>query len=115
MVFRDMQGEYIFSGRASRHKIEGSLPEKKGHDLFDLWYGLTKGKANPRRIAEAFARYIDFQELEITQKQLRKNVLLKIKDRNFTADTIPLLRPDVSYSADDAFAFLDEQLLRFLD
>ena len=96
-------------------KLRALYQRKKGRDLFDLWYGLTKGKANPGRIAEAFGRYIEFQELKITRKQLRKNVFLKIKDRNFTADTQPLVRPDVDYSVEDAYACLDERLLSVLD
>lgn len=96
-------------------KLRALYQRKKGRDLFDLWYGLTKGKANPERIAKAFGSYVEFRELKITRKQLRKNLLLKIKDRNFSADTRPLLRPDIDYSVEDAFACLDEKLLSVLD
>lgn len=96
-------------------KLRALYQRKKGRDLFDLWYGLTKGGAKPEKIAKAFRRYIEFQELMITQKQLRKNILLKIKDRNFTADTQPLLRPDIDYSVQDAYLHLDEKLLAILD
>jgi predicted nucleotidyltransferase component of viral defense system len=96
-------------------KLRALYQRKKGRDLFDLWYGLTKGKADPRKIAEAFRRYVELQELKITQKQLRKNLLLKIKDRNFTNDTLPLLRPDINYSVEEAYLRLDEKLLSLLD
>lgn len=95
-------------------KLRALYQRKKGRDLFDLWYGLTKGKANPGKIARAFSHYVEFQELKITQKQFRKNLLLKINDRNFTNDTQPLLRPGIAYSAGDAYALLNEKLLRLL-
>jgi predicted nucleotidyltransferase component of viral defense system len=95
-------------------KLRAFYQRKKGRDLFDLWYGLTKGKTKPGKIAQAFRCYVEFQGLKITRKQLRKNLLLKIKDRNFTSDTIPLLRPDIDYSAKDAFSFLNERLIHLL-
>jgi len=96
-------------------KLRALYQRKKGRDFFDLWYGLTRGKANPGKIAEAFRRYIAFQQLRVTQKQLRRNVRLKLKERVFVSDTFPLLRPDIDYSVEDAYALLDEKLLSILD
>ncbi len=95
-------------------KLRALYQRKKGRDLFDLWYGLTKGKADPGKIAGAFSRYIEFQGLKITQEQLQKNLILKINDRNFTNDTQPLLRADIAYSAKDAYLILNEKLLMLL-
>jgi hypothetical protein len=78
-------------------------------------YGLTKGKANPGKIAEAFRSYVEFQELKIARTELRSNLLLKIKNPNFVYDTFPLLRSDIAYSVEDAFAHIDERLLSVLD
>lgn len=95
-------------------KLRALYQRKKGRDLFDLWYGLTKGKAEPGKIAEAFHRYLESKGLRITREQLQRNLLLKIKDRNFLIDTQPLLRPDISYSAEEAYSLLEEKLVNLL-
>ena len=95
-------------------KLRALYQRKKGRDLFDLWYGLTKGKAEPEKVVEAFRRYLKSQGLRITREQLQRNVLLKIKDRNFLIDTQPLLRPDISYSAEEAYSLLEEKLVNLL-
>jgi len=95
-------------------KLRALYQRKKGRDLFDLWYGLTKGRADPKKIAEGFGRYIKLQGLRISQNQFRRNLLSKIKDRSFLIDTQPLLRPDILYSAKEAYSLLDERLLGLL-
>jgi len=95
-------------------KLRALYQRKKGRDLFDLWYGLTKGKAEPEKVVEAFRRYLKSQGLRITREQLQRNVLLKIKERSFLIDTQPLLRPDISYSAEEAYSLLEEKLVNLL-
>jgi predicted nucleotidyltransferase component of viral defense system len=95
-------------------KLRALYQRKKGRDLFDLWYGLTRGKAEPGKIVEAFRRYLESQGLKINREQLQRNLLLKIKDRNFLIDTKPLLRPDITYSAEEAYSLLEEKLLNLL-
>jgi predicted nucleotidyltransferase component of viral defense system len=95
-------------------KLRALCQRRKGRDLFDLWHGLTKGKADPRRIVEAFHLYLAGQQLEISMAQFRKNLFAKVADANFINDTRPLLRPEILYSPIDAARLLDERLIDLL-
>lgn len=96
-------------------KLRALYQRKKGRDLFDIWYGLTKGNADPIKIADAFCKYVEFQNLMITGSQLRKNIESKMKDPGFNKDISPLLRPDMNYSPQEAYSFLNERLLYLID
>jgi predicted nucleotidyltransferase component of viral defense system len=95
-------------------KLRALYQRKKGRDLFDLWHGLTKGKADPDRIVQAFRLYLAGQRLDISKAQFRKNLALKVADGHFLNDTRPLLRPDVLYSPLDAARLVDETLIDLL-
>jgi len=95
-------------------KLRALYQRRKGRDLFDLWYGLTKGKADPGKIISAFRLYIARQQLDISKQQFRENLILKAGDSHFLNDTGPLLRPEVLYSPLDAARLIDEALIDLL-
>ena len=95
-------------------KLRALYQRKKGRDLFDLWHGLTKGKADPERIVKAFRLYLAGQRLDIPKAQFRKNLARKVADAHFLNDTRSLLRPDVLYSPLDAARLVDETLIEQL-
>jgi predicted nucleotidyltransferase component of viral defense system len=95
-------------------KLRALYQRQKGRDLFDLWHGLTKGKADPDQIVRAFRLYLARQRLDIPKAHFRKNLALKIADAHFRGDTRPLLRPDVLYSPRDAARLVDETLIDLL-
>jgi len=95
-------------------KLRALYQRKKGRDLFDLWYGLIKGAADPVRIVRAFHHYLSIQRVEISKAQFRKNLIGKAADVHFLNDTRPLLRPGVLYSARDAAKLVDEKLIDLL-
>jgi predicted nucleotidyltransferase component of viral defense system len=96
-------------------KLRALYQRKKGRDLFDLWHGLTKGKADPHRIVQAFRLYLAGQRLNISKAQFRNNLALKAADAHFLNDTRPLLRPDVLYSPRDAARLIDQTLIELLE
>jgi predicted nucleotidyltransferase component of viral defense system len=96
-------------------KLRALYQRKKGRDLFDLWHGLTKGKADPYRIVQAFRLYLAGQRLNISKAQFRNNLALKAADAHFLNDTRPLLRPDVLYSPRDAARLIDQTLIELLE
>jgi len=95
-------------------KLRALYQRKKGRDLFDLWYGLTKGKADPHRIVKAFLLYTQGQRLEIPKARFQNNLALKAADTHFLNDTRSLLRPDILYSPPDAIKLIDEMLIDLL-
>ncbi len=93
-------------------KMRALYQRTKGRDLFDLWYGLTKGKANPEKIIKSFKTYIKFQGISISQKQFINNLQLKVNDSSFINDTKFLLRSDVSYNIYQAYELIIEELIK---
>jgi len=92
-------------------KLRALYQRKKSRDLFDLWYGLTKGKADPHRIVSAFRVYLADQGLKVRKSQFQRNLNLKVSDPHFLSDTRPLLRPGILYSPLDAARLVDESLI----
>ena len=96
-------------------KLRALYQRKKGRDLFDLWYGLTKNKVDPRAIVNIFKKYIGFgTEKKITQNQFIKNLELKMKDSEFLGDLEGLLNPYVKYYPPEAYQIVKDSLLETL-
>jgi len=95
-------------------KLRALYQRRKGRDLFDLWLGLTVGKANPIAIVHTFQKYMSAEELDVTQREFRENLADKMKKRAFLADTENLLRPAIKYEAQEAYRIVDKHLLQLL-
>lgn len=78
------------------------------------WRANAPWKSDAQVEQDLIIRHLESQGLRISWEQLQRNLLLKIKDRNFLIDTQPLLRPDISYSAEEAYSLLEEKLLNLL-
>src|SRR3990167_898420 len=72
-------------------KLRDLYQRRKGRDLFDLWAGLTMGKANQDKIVSAFQAYMKFQNLNVLQKDFLENLDRKITSTDFLNDIQPLL------------------------
>jgi predicted nucleotidyltransferase component of viral defense system len=96
-------------------KLRALYQRKKGRDLFDIWYGVTEGKADPKKIVLGFARYLEAGNLMISIGQMRNNLQLKIKEIGFLRDIEPLVRTEIPFSPEDAYALVDETILAYLE
>lgn len=95
-------------------KLRALYQRRKGRDLFDLWLGLTDGKANPKTVVKTFREYMNVEGLSVSQREFRENLSKKMKMKAFLADTDNLLRPSIKYDAQEAYRLIDEQLLQLL-
>jgi predicted nucleotidyltransferase component of viral defense system len=95
-------------------KLRALYQRLKGRDLFDLWLGITLGKANPKKIAQTFRKYMEAENLSVSRREFRENLAKKMKMRSFLADTDNLLRPAINYDAQEASHIIDERLLQLL-
>jgi predicted nucleotidyltransferase component of viral defense system len=86
----------------------------KGRDLFDLWYGITVGKANPSVIAEVFQKYLAADGLRVSQREFRQNLAAKIEDPDFVSDIEDLLRLGLKYDHRQAHQYIEEHLTSVL-
>ena len=92
-------------------KLRALYQRKKGRDLFDLWYANEKVKPDPKKIIEAFTKYISKENLSITSNDFIDNMEDKIKDKEFIGDISGLLRPGINYNISDAWEYLKNTIL----
>jgi len=95
-------------------KLRALYQRRKGRDLFDLWLGLTAGKARPDLIAQCFKRYMEESGLRVSGREYRLNMEQKMVHPDFIHDTDDLLRPGVCFDRADAYAKLDRDVLALL-
>lgn len=95
-------------------KLRALYQRRKGRDLFDLWYSITQGNAEPTRIVEVFQKYMEAWGQKVTRKMFKLNLASKMKNYDFLHDTDGLLRPGVIYNPEDAFQLVDNVILNLL-
>jgi predicted nucleotidyltransferase component of viral defense system len=78
-------------------KMRALYQRRKGRDLFDLWLGLTEGRADPAKVVSLFLHYMNASGHAITQKLFLKNLDEKMKHAAFAADLPQLLAPGVTF------------------
>ena len=72
-------------------KLRALYQRRKGRDLFDLAVGLRNAAADPRRIAEAFNKYMEREGGRVTRAQFERNLSEKLQNPQFGIDVGPLL------------------------
>ncbi|MBI4040955.1 MAG: nucleotidyl transferase AbiEii/AbiGii toxin family protein [Deltaproteobacteria bacterium] len=96
-------------------KLRALYQRRKGRDLFDLWAGLTMGKAMPDKINLAFQKYLNFQKVKISQKDFIENLDKKMNSLDFLKDIDGLILPSVKYDPKMAVQVVKDQLISRLE
>ncbi len=96
-------------------KLRALYQRRKGRDLFDIWYGLTRGKADAEGVVRCFKRYLASSGLRLRRRDLAANIEEKLGNGSFVHDTDDLLRPGLAYSPPQAYRLLQEDILRQMD
>jgi predicted nucleotidyltransferase component of viral defense system len=92
-------------------KVRALYQRRKGRDLFDLWLGLTEGKAKATAIIKVFREYMKAQGLTVRREDYEKNLQEKIKHRGFVSDLNPLISADVNYDIQEALEILKQEII----
>ncbi len=92
-------------------KLRALYQRRKGRDLFDLWWGLTKTNASPEIMVRCFKEYMEKSQLTVTEKKYAANMGEKMNHPEFIKDTTDLLRNDIRYSVNDAYQLFVEKIL----
>jgi len=95
-------------------KTRALFQRRKGRDLFDLWMGLTTGKADPEKIIIAFDRFLQTDGLRISRNAFLHNLDEKLSNPVFTGDIRSLISRDVVFDFEAAAELVREQLLEKL-
>jgi len=91
-------------------KMRALFQRKKGRDLFDLWYSLSKKRIDIQRILHSFNLFIRHNELTILKEEYIENVHDKISDPIFRNDITGLIRPGIEYDLEQSFDYLNKNL-----
>jgi len=92
-------------------KVRELYQRRKGRDLFDLWLGLTEGKAKATAVIQIFKEYMKAQGLNVKREDYEKNLQEKIKHRGFASDLNPLIPANVNYDIQEASEILKQEII----
>ena len=92
-------------------KVRALYQRRKGRDLFDLWLGLTEGKAKASTVIRIFGEYMKAQGLTVKREDYEKNLQEKIKHQGFASDLTPLLPTSVDYDIIEAMELIRGELI----
>lgn len=97
-------------------KMRALFQRKRGRDLFDLYWALTKSPTpvKPREIIASFKHYLDLEGTQAGRDEFVSILENHLKDREFCSDTQPLLRADISYDPQVAGSYVKSHLLKLL-
>jgi len=97
-------------------KMRALYQRRKGRDLYDLYIAFrTFPNLDRLAILECFSKYLAFDGLRISKKLFLENMSLKLKNKEFREDIIPLLpRQKEPFVAESAYQHVRENLLEYL-
>lgn len=95
-------------------KLRALYQRRKGRDLFDLWIALGMDEVDPKRVVQAFRRYMEAEGSTVTRGEFEKNLAAKVGLRSFDQDLRLLLAPGIQYDVAEAAARVEAELLALL-
>ena len=95
-------------------KLRALYQRKKGRDLFDMWYAMTRTGANADKILHVWKKYMIEEGHSVSQAEFINNMDKKISENEFTGDIDGLLRTGINYDSQIAYEFVKKELLEKL-
>jgi hypothetical protein len=97
-------------------KMRAMFQRKRGRDLFDLYWALTKSTSSvdPSGIIESFQHYMKQEGTKAGRAEFVGILEAHLKDRGFCSDMEPLLRNGIIYDPQSAGSFVKANLLSLL-
>lgn len=97
-------------------KMRAMFQRKRGRDLFDLYWALTKSPTpvDPAAIIASFEHYLKQEGTKAGRAEFIGILDGHLKDRGFCSDMQPLLRTDITYDPQAAGKYVKTHLLNLL-
>ncbi len=97
-------------------KMRAMFQRKRGRDLFDLYWALTKSPTpvDPAAIIASFEHYLKQEGTKAGRAEFIGILDNHLKDRGFCSDMQPLLRTDIAYDPQAAGKYVKTHLLNLL-
>lgn len=97
-------------------KMRAMFQRKRGRDLFDLYWALTKSPTpvDAAAIIASFEHYLKQEDTKAGRTEFIGILDDHLKDRGFCSDTEPLLRSGITYDPQSAGRYIKANLLSLL-
>jgi predicted nucleotidyltransferase component of viral defense system len=97
-------------------KMRAMFQRKRGRDLFDLYWALTKSPTpvDPSAIIESFQHYMKQEGTTAGRAEFVEILEAHLLDRGFCSDMGPLLRTGIIYTPQAAGKYVKANLLKLL-
>ena len=96
-------------------KLRALYQRRKGRDLFDLDFALTKLDIDISKLIQCYKEYINFSDgASPTSKMFVVNMVEKMSDDEFRNDIFTILRPEVEYDNDLAYKKISEDIISII-
>ena len=97
-------------------KMRALFQRKRGRDLFDLYWALTKSESpiDPSAVIESFQHYMKQEGTRAGREEFIGILKAHLNDREFCSDAESLLRSGISYDPQNAGEYIIANLLRRL-
>jgi predicted nucleotidyltransferase component of viral defense system len=97
-------------------KMRAMFQRKRGRDLFDLYWALTKSPTpvDPAAIIASFEHYLKQEGTKAGRAEFVGILNGHLNDRGFCSDMLPLLRTDITYDPQAAGKYVKTHLLNLL-
>jgi predicted nucleotidyltransferase component of viral defense system len=94
-------------------KMRAMFQRRRGRDLFDLFWALTKSERpiDPSAVIESFQHYMKQEGTRAKRAEFIEILEAHLKDRGFCSDTESLLRYGISYDPQAAGNYVIANLL----
>ncbi len=92
-------------------KLRALYQRRKGRDLFDLWLGITEGKADAGKVIHIFKHYMETEGQIVDSMRYEKNLQEKMRHKGFLSDLNPLLPADATYDVQEAYALIKNEIV----
>ncbi|MCX6336121.1 MAG: nucleotidyl transferase AbiEii/AbiGii toxin family protein [Bacteroidetes bacterium] len=95
-------------------KLRALYQRKKGRDLFDLWYAITKLDCKPENIVESWGKYMKEENHSISRREFELNLEAKMESAQFIGDINMLIREGIGYNVPDAMEIVRRELIELI-
>jgi hypothetical protein len=92
-------------------KLRALHQRRKGRDLFDLDLALRREAVSAERIRAAFVHYMQSEPGPLYRHDVEATLAAKMTNDAFLNDIHPLLRPDITYDAHEAYERVGDTLI----
>lgn len=95
-------------------KLRALYQRKKGRDLFDLWYAMTKLDCQPQKIVDGWKMYMKEENNSVSRREFELNLDAKMQSAQFTGDMDFLIRQGIDYNVPVAMEIVREKIIELI-